>query len=214
MDSNYRMLLSKTFIAKQKADNEDVFDFYDIGNWVIDTVKKYDTIRVDDVVDSFEDFISYYKWIGIKRFAINIESEVWDMTRQKSLSEWLYELKLKYKGSYIESLAYDIAYVDCYYRSAIDGEEIDLSDYNCLNFCIQLYEDRHLSFNTDLKMDLFMSNPSRQQGVYLSSEEVKNNNKLLTDTLQSLENGGVFSIRSFESSFYPEAIYKYGFKDA
>ncbi len=192
------------------TENEELFDFYDVGSWNIEVLKEIETIDIKTFKKYFLLLIKLLPWLTVKEIGLRNSEVKWILDENiLSLKDWLeqYSDLESSKEDFVMDLGYAIfncnatiqnIYYDGFLKSGTIYFNHD-SDY------------LSLIFSLNINIDFFSETPSRQEGVFLSKNQIKQNRTILYESLKSIQDSKMFIIKNFTSEFYPENKSIYGF---
>jgi hypothetical protein len=193
-----------------KTPKQSIWDLYEIGVWNVDARKKHSKIELSNFIVLMLDFLSNFHWININEMSLNSSLGVWKKSDSNiSLKDWLFSVQSSRESN--KNLEWEIGYAYFSYNLSFSGELCSFDKGGSFYFSFDP-DSSNITFCITLNVDLFTRNPSRQPNVVLSDSELYYNNKLLTKSLNSIDNSINFKITSYSSDFHPDKIFKYGFR--
>lgn len=211
-DNNGFIISDSFYKAEYETPNYSIYDFYEIGSWNIEVIKKYEQITIVELLVYFNELLKACPWLNVKRERISKKPNRPPFANKQCYIDFnISELRNVNLNDNIEIYA---GFFECNFSMLYHGNVISMSHKDQVTI-YPSFDDEYktLAFSLDFTMDMFFHNPSRQPDVTLPYEYVKFNRDRLSKSLKAIDESGIFIIKNFESDFYPNEITKYGFQD-
>jgi hypothetical protein len=186
MEKQYFIFSDSMYKKAFLIDNEEIFDFYDVGSWQIEVIEKIETIDIKTFEKHFLCLINLLPWLMVKEVGLRNSEIKWILGESVlSLQDWL--VQYSDLDSSKEDFIMDLGYASFNCNVKTKNNNFDGFIKSGIIYFSHDSDYLSLSFSLQINIDFFSKNPSRQEEVYLSVIEIEQNRRILYESLQNIQ---------------------------